>query len=156
MKHEIVIKSKIAEIPKLTDSFSSYGKKNHLDDDSIFDFCVALDEIVNNIVNYGYNGESVHEIKINFSLKKDLICVCVSDDGKPFNPCELTPPDISKPIEEKPVGGLGFFLVKQLMDSVEYKRQENKNILVLNKKINFSTKNPIVPKMEGRRPRRPK
>jgi len=135
MKTEIVIKSRISEIPKTAEFVAAFGKKYNFADESILDLCVALDEIVNNIVKYSYSGEPDNEIKISLSFKDDSLNVVVSDDGIPFNPCKIEKPDLSTPIEDKPIGGLGFYLVKQLMDSVEYKREDNKNVLFLNKKI---------------------
>ncbi len=135
MKHEIIIKSKISEIDKVADFIAEAGKKYLVDDESVFDVSVALDEVINNIISYGYNGSPNFDIKIEFLLKNKLLCVIVSDEGKLFNPLKIEKPDLSKSIEDKPIGGLGFFLVKKLMDSVEYKTEENKNILFLYKKM---------------------
>ena len=135
MKHAIIIKSKISEIANLADFIADAGKKYQIDDESVFDVSVALDEVINNIISYGYNGNPTHDIKIEFLLKNKLLCVIVSDEGKLFNPCKTETPDLSNSLEDKPIGGLGIFLVKRLMDSVEYKREGNKNILFLYKKM---------------------
>ena len=135
MKHEIIIKTKISEINKVADFIAEIGKKYQVDDQFVFDVSVALDEVINNIISYGCNGNPDFDIKIEFLFKKKLLCVIVSDEGKLFNPLKIENPDLSKSIEDKPIGGLGFFLVKKLMDSVEYKSEENKNILFLYKKM---------------------
>jgi len=60
----------------------------------------------------------------------------VEDDGRQFNPLELPEPDLEKKLEERPIGGLGIHLVRNLMDELEYRRTHNKNILIMKKKIN--------------------
>jgi hypothetical protein len=55
----------------------------------------------------------------------------VTDDGRPFNPLELTPPDTNLPVEDRPIGGLGIHLLRKLSDRMEYARIEGKNRLTL-------------------------
>jgi serine/threonine-protein kinase RsbW len=58
----------------------------------------------------------------------------VEDDGRPFNPLEAPPPDIGKPLAEREVGGLGIHLVRKMMDELEYRRENDKNLLILKTK----------------------
>ena len=57
----------------------------------------------------------------------------IQDRGIPFNPFQKTPPDLSKPLEEREIGGLGIHLVRQLMDEYEYNRQIDRNVVVMTK-----------------------
>ena len=70
------------------------------------------------------------------SLVDNELVVKVEDDGREFNPLELPEPDLEQKLEERPIGGLGIHLVRNLMDELDYKRTHNKNILTMKKKIN--------------------
>ena len=59
----------------------------------------------------------------------------LADRGKEFDPTRREDPDLSLPAEERPIGGLGIFLIKQLMDSVEYRREGGENLLILKKRL---------------------
>jgi sigma-B regulation protein RsbU (phosphoserine phosphatase) len=92
---------------------------------------VAVEEIFVNIANYAYSpdsGDAVIFISVN-----DKIVIRFEDTGRPYNPLEKQEPDLDKPLMERDIGGLGIFLVKKLMDNVEYSRVENKNVLVMTK-----------------------
>jgi anti-sigma regulatory factor (Ser/Thr protein kinase) len=92
---------------------------------------VAVDEIFSNIANYAYNpatGGAAVRIEAGEDIKIEF-----EDSGAPYNPLTAPAPDISLPAEEREIGGLGIFMVKNIMDSVEYRREGNKNILTIKK-----------------------
>jgi serine phosphatase RsbU (regulator of sigma subunit)/anti-sigma regulatory factor (Ser/Thr protein kinase) len=94
---------------------------------------VAVEEIFVNIVNYAYTPDSGNAaIFINVT---DTIVIRFEDTGKPYNPLDNKEPDLNKPLLERDIGGLGVFLVKKLMDNVEYSRVDNKNVLIMTKGI---------------------
>jgi anti-sigma regulatory factor (Ser/Thr protein kinase) len=95
----------------------------------------VLEEIITNVISYGYKDGLGHEISVRLSWKDPNIKVEVEDDGRPFNPLEAPPPDMVKPLAERNVGGLGIHLVREMMDELEYRRESDKNILVLRTKI---------------------
>jgi PAS domain S-box-containing protein len=92
---------------------------------------IALDEILNNIISYGYKDKEVHEIEVGIELRSARLIIIINDDGMPFNPFKNDPPDTMLTVEERMIGGLGIHLVKKLMDEYEYKRHINKNIITL-------------------------
>jgi serine/threonine-protein kinase RsbW len=59
----------------------------------------------------------------------------VEDDGKPFNPLDAPEPDTNQLLEERPIGGLGIHLVRKNVDELEYRRQKDKNILIMKLKL---------------------
>jgi sigma-B regulation protein RsbU (phosphoserine phosphatase) len=94
---------------------------------------VAVEEVFVNIVNYAYSpgvGDAVI-----FISAADKTVIRFEDTGKPYNPLDKPEPDLDKPLMERDIGGLGVFLVKKLMDNVEYTRIENKNVLVMTKEL---------------------
>ncbi len=99
----------------------------------VFDINVVFDELLSNIIKYGYDDGALHEIHVALSASAAVIEIRIEDDGKAFDPLSLPEPDVSLPLAERPVGGLGIHFVRQLMDRVEYKRENNHNYLFLNK-----------------------
>jgi anti-sigma regulatory factor (Ser/Thr protein kinase) len=97
---------------------------------------IAVDEIFTNIVNYAYENIGKIELLATFNQTDNTLKITIKDNGFAYNPLEKPDPDIAKRIKDKTIGGLGVFMVKKLTDSIEYYRQENENILILNKKIN--------------------
>jgi len=93
-----------------------------------------VEEIFVNIANYAY-GEAGGKTAVFISVT-DKITIRFEDTGRPYNPLEAVEPDLDKPLVERDIGGLGVFLVKKLMDNVEYSRIGNKNVLVMTKAIN--------------------
>lgn len=94
---------------------------------------LAVEEIFVNIAHYAYEpetGGTVVRIDIG-----DEVVVEFEDGGKPYNPLEKDDPDITAGLEERPIGGLGIFMVKNVMDAVEYRHKDNKNILVIKKAL---------------------
>lgn len=95
---------------------------------------VAADEIFTNISCYAYpSAVGTVEISIRYEPQAACLSLTFSDYGVPFNPLEKPEPDTAGPIEERPIGGLGIHLVRRFMDSVEYRRENGRNFLVLKK-----------------------
>jgi anti-sigma regulatory factor (Ser/Thr protein kinase) len=88
---------------------------------------LAIEELVTNSIKYGYDDTAVHEIEINLSLSDGKVVLTVSDDGHPFNPLEAPEPKTDLPIDERPIGGLGIHLLRQLSDGMTYERRDGRN-----------------------------
>ncbi len=97
---------------------------------------IAVDEIFTNISLYAYENVGKVNFKAIFNADDKSLKISIIDNGDKYNPLERPDPDIAQRIKDKTVGGLGIFLVKKMVDSIEYSRSDNKNILVLTKKIN--------------------
>ena len=115
--------------------FDEYSKENKLTEKTVHDIQMALDELLTNIVNYGYEDTDEHQIDIHFGVNDDAVKVEIVDDSKPYNILEKDNPDISLSMEDKPIGGLGIFLIKKLMSNVDYYTEEGKNHLVMIKEL---------------------
>jgi sigma-B regulation protein RsbU (phosphoserine phosphatase) len=92
---------------------------------------VALDEIYSNIVRY--SGAS--EAQIRVSKEADTLQLIFRDDGKPYNPLDAEIPDVSASAQERAIGGLGIFMVRKMMDDMEYMYKDGHNVLTLSMKI---------------------
>ena len=97
---------------------------------------VAIDELFGNIARYAYSPD-VGKATVRFSVEEDPLEVTITfiDNGIPFNPLEKSNPDTHLSAEERPIGGLGIFLVKKSMDMVEYEYKNGQNILKIKKNM---------------------
>ena len=97
---------------------------------------VAIDELFGNIARYAYSPD-VGKATVRFSVEENPLEVTITfiDNGIPFNPLEKSNPDTHLSAEERPIGGLGIFLVRKSMDLVEYEYKNGQNILKIKKKI---------------------
>jgi anti-sigma regulatory factor (Ser/Thr protein kinase) len=98
---------------------------------------LALEEHITNVLDYAYEtgDPSRHEILLHFELDGSFFKIEVEDDGRPFNPLSRPPVDITLPPDEKSIGGLGIHLIRRSMDVVEYRRERDRNILTMRKRI---------------------
>ena len=135
MKSLIVhIKNSLPEIAHVTEKFEIFAEENNLSQRIIYDISLCLDELITNIISYGFKDEAKHIIEIQFHLKEHEIKLIFIDDGIAFDPeLKEDPVHLKHSVEERPIGGLGIYLVKKLMDIIKYKRVEDKNILTLTK-----------------------
>lgn len=133
---EIAIVNRGSEFARVVALLDQFGKDHHLAPEIIADMHVALDEVLTNITKYAYTDNAEHEIHIRFRVLDNVLEAMIEDDGKPFNPLTIPPPDISAPPRDRSVGGVGIYFVARLMDDVAYERQGDTNYLILSKKIN--------------------
>jgi len=131
----IKLKNSIKEIQKINQFLDEFGKQQNLTIQTRQALNLSLEEIFTNIVLHGYNHEEDHKITIQFNYSDGSLFIFIEDEGIPFNPLEVARPNINAALEDRQVGGLGIHLVRSLMDQVTYKREDNKNILTLKKKI---------------------
>ena len=109
-------------------------KKIKISDKDYFKIELALLEICVNIIRYAY-PQSNGEIMIKTWQDGDRIFLEIRDQGVPFDPRELKPPDIDDIIKNQRKGGMGVFLSRTLMDGFDYKRENNQNVLTIYKKL---------------------
>ena len=131
---EIKLRNKLSELARFNQTLTEFGRRHSLAPKIMHDLNLALEEILTNIISYGYtDNREEHEIKVGLSVQPGEVRVDVEDDGQPFNLLEAPEPDTTKPLEERTVGGLGILLVRQLMDGLDYKRQGDRNLLSIKK-----------------------
>ena len=132
---EIRLKNNLAEIEKVSKIIEELGESHNLSMKVVMDMNLAADEIITNIISYGYEDIDEHIIIVRIYFKENYIIAEVEDDAKLFNPLSIPDADTSTSLEEKSIGGLGIHLVRNLMDKLEYIDSGNKNILLFGKEI---------------------
>ncbi len=101
-----------------------------------FKIRLSIEEAVENVVRYAYE-DGIGWIEVGTELSSDnlLLTIILRDAGTPFNPLEKADPDITLSADERPIGGLGIFLCKQMMDSIAYSYENGCNVLTMEKKL---------------------
>lgn len=102
---------------------------------------VALDELLANEVSHGQAGRDSGSVTIGMDLDRERLTVTLTSGGAPFNPLRQVAPDTSLPAEQRPIGGLGLHLVRELMDEVRYERRDGRNVVVLMKLLEVGRQN---------------
>lgn len=131
----VSIVNNLSEIEKITNEVENLWSKYKLPLKIMYNINISIDELLSNIINYGFDDSSKHLISVEFELSNKVFTLKIIDDGKPFNPLEIDEPDINSSLEEREIGGLGIFIVKNLVDKIDYQRINNKNIILIVKNI---------------------
>ena len=125
----------LSELDRLRKHLDQFGESHSLSQRTVFKMNLALEELVSNIISYGYPDDDDHWIKVVISFIKGVLVISLEDDGIPFNPVEARKPDCICPVEDREIGNLGIHLCKHFMDDLTYERRGNKNIVVLRKNV---------------------
>ena len=135
-RSSLVLVNQRSEIKRLCQFVERFGEANHLSTDETLDINLILDEIVINIIEHGAEAARQLEIHVDLALDAGTLTIQVDDDGVPFNPVDAPPPNFDLPIEQRPIGGLGIHIVRSLVDRIEHRRDDGRNVLTMTKKMN--------------------
>lgn len=127
--------SDLAELPRLVELTQACRDRFGIPDAVVQQLDLALEEIVTNVISYAHTDGAKHVIHVSIDVDGRQLTATVEDDGRAFNPLDVPAPDVSAPIEDRQVGGLGILLVRQLMDVVRYDRLDGRNRLTLVKRL---------------------
>ena len=105
-----------------------------LDASEVMKINLALEEAVTNIIHYAYPSGERGFIGLDADVSEEEICFTLIDGGLQFDPTVKPDPDVTLGVEDRPIGGLGIFMVRKIMDEVRYERVDAKNILTMIKK----------------------
>lgn len=134
-KLELTLRNDLAEIPRLAEAVDHYCACAGIPAATAYSVNLALDELITNVVSYGYDDGASHAIRVSLRVGGGLLTTEIEDDGKPFDPLDRADPDVDADVDDRKVGGLGIFLVKRMMDSVRYQRSGDRNHLVMVKRL---------------------
>lgn len=135
MEKSIILANDISEISKLNQFVEEIGEEFSLSPAIVFNLTLVLEEAVVNVINYAYPNEEHESIYLSARLHEGSIILVLTDTGVEFDPTLAPEADITLSAEERPIGGLGIFLIRQIMNEVKYERIDGKNILTLEKKL---------------------
>lgn len=130
----LVLRNCRSELERMSEAVSTWCRDNAIPATAEFYVNLALDEIVSNVIRYGWKDDGGHYVHIRLSRLEDNLVVEVEDDAAPFNPLMVPEVDVNRPLEDRPVGGLGIHLVRNIMDGLEYRRVNGKNLFIMKRK----------------------
>ncbi len=130
---EISLVNDLKEIARVAEQIDEFCASRAIASEVAYAVNLALDEILTNTINYGYADDEPHQIELIVSLEVEALVIVIVDDSAAFDLSNAPTPDVGASLEERPLGGLGLFLVHQMMDSVEYRREGERNIVTLKK-----------------------
>ena len=133
--HHLFMHNNIRQVSRIQDWLEAISPELGIDEMLIPGINLALEEAVTNVINYAYPKGTYGSIELDASLEGNELKFILSDSGKEFDPTLRPEADINAGVEDRPIGGLGVHLVRQIMDSVSYERKEGMNILTMTKNI---------------------
>ena len=140
---ELVLKASDETLYTVLDEIRNTLSENGCDEDAATQIAISAEEVFVNIAHYAYGGEAGEAIvDIELTTDPKIIRITFKDRGIPYNPLEKQDPDTDLSADERAVGGLGIFMVKTMMDNVEYRYEDGQNILTIEKNIEKITEKP--------------
>ena len=132
---ELRIANRLAELESVREWVEQFGAAHRLPVPVLTSLLVSFDEVLSNIISYGYRDAEDHEIRLSVALEGGAVVAEVEDDGVPYDPLGAPPPELSGGIGERSLGGLGIHFVRTLNDEVAYERRGNRNCLSFSKRV---------------------
>jgi len=123
-----------SDIPRLIDWVEACCSADGLADHVSFKIALALEEAVTNVIRHAFDGlPPPHLITVRIDITAELFVAEIIDNGHPFDPTAAPNPDLSLPLERRSPGGLGIYLMRSMMDRMQYRRSDGYNRLRLEK-----------------------
>jgi len=135
MKEVLTLPNDLNRMHELVEFATNFAVRHPVPSRELYRLLVILDELFSNVVRYGYPQEACGSITFYLSCNGDQLEIVVEDDGCAFDPLAVPEPDVDRPLDDRPVGGLGIHLVRSLVDNVRYSRRKGANRLVLTRRL---------------------
>lgn len=135
LQRSLTLPNDINTIPQLNEFIDTVCEELEIDMALAMSLNLAMEEAVVNVMDYAYPAGTEGEVNIEAIADETQLHFIISDSGKPFDPTAKEEVDTTLSAEERPIGGLGIHLIRQLMDNISYERKDGKNILRLSKNI---------------------
>lgn len=134
---ELVMTNGLEEVSRLPLFLEDIAGETAMDAAEMMSLNVALEEALVNVIRYAYPQSEIGKIVLSsvWDEKNRELCFCLKDWGKAFDPLTVPEADVTLSLEERPIGGLGIFLMRKIMDEVAYKREGDCNVLIMKKEI---------------------
>lgn len=136
MEKTLTLKNNIAEVALLPEFIEGICETLGLAADRAFNLNLALEEAVTNVISYAFPDGGEHSFALHAQSDGSVLTFTLEDDGVPFDPTEAPDVDTTLSAEERQIGGLGIFLIRQIMSSVSYEYADGKNRLTMTLQIN--------------------
>jgi len=139
-RYQITRAAELEQLSVFRDFISDCCNRNEVPNETVFELKLAVDEACTNIITHGYKGMDPGSIILSFRIESNRILVQITDFGHVFEPAEAPKPDVEAALEDRPLGGLGLYLIYKTMDNIDYQSSEDGNTLTFTKYINQEKK----------------
>ena len=130
---EVSLANELREIAGVAEKIDAFCEAHALSREIAYSVNLSIDEILTNTINYGYQDDDPHRIELVVRFESDSLSVVIVDDSRPFDLTVAPEPDVEASLDEREVGGLGLFLVHQMMDKVDHELVDGRNVVTLTK-----------------------
>jgi anti-sigma regulatory factor (Ser/Thr protein kinase) len=130
---EFFLTGQQGERERFVDAFEDFCRKNRVTDAARHAADLALEEHLTNVLEYGFSDGEDRWISVELGVDQNTLLAKIADTGKAYNPLDAPAVDTTLPLEEKAIGGLGVYLMKQMMDELSYARDGRMNVLRMTK-----------------------
>ena len=131
----ITLPNDVEAVPRLSAFVERVAEELQFDPTATMNLNLAVEEAVVNVMNYAYPEGIKGNINIEACANDSRLKFTITDNGIPFDPTAVRDADVTLSVDQRPVGGLGIYLIRQLMDSINYEYVDGHNILTLRKKL---------------------
>lgn len=132
----LTLRNDLNELPRLVEFVDAFCDPMHLSEPDKLALHLVLEEAVTNIIMHGYKTPGGHTFSVSLGLEtEERVTAVVTDDAPPYDPLARPAVDVTAPLAERQIGGLGVHLVKKMMDVAKYERREGQNILTLERTV---------------------
>ena len=137
MSHQITLelKADMAGLQSADRALDEFAARMAWPETALFQVRLVLEEIMMNVISYGSDGADIPHVRLHLAQQGAALSMEIADDGVAFDPLQAPAPDLDADIDDRPIGGLGVFLVRELMDSVAYRREADWNRLSVTKTL---------------------
>ena len=132
---EISLDNDLRELAGVASEIDRFCEARNLEPQVAYAVNLSVDEILTNTISYGYDDDETHRIELVVRMEDGALIVVIVDDSAAFDVTAETQPELDAPLSERDPGGLGLFLVHQMMDGVEYHRRDGRNVVTLTKRM---------------------
>lgn len=134
-KLEISLDNDLRELAGVASKIDRFCEARDLEPQVAYAVNLSVDEILTNTISYAYDDDETHRIELVVRVDDGALVVVIEDDSAAFDVTAETQPELDASLSERDIGGLGLFLVHQMMDGVEYQRRDGRNVVTLTKRV---------------------
>jgi len=132
-RFQITRAAELASLSEFRQFISDCCTNFQVPQETVFELKLAVDEACTNIIEHGYKGMDPGSIILSFRIESDRILVNITDFGHVFEPAEAPKPDLEAALDDRPLGGMGLYLIYKTMDNIDYQSSEEGNTLMFTK-----------------------
>lgn len=134
-RYQITRAAELDQLSVFREFISDCCKKHNVPDETVFELKLAVDEACTNIIEHGYKDMDPGSIILSFRIEPGRILVQITDFGHVFEPADAPKPDVEAALDDRPLGGLGLYLIYRTMDNIDYHSSDDGNTLTFTKYI---------------------